>query len=443
MNQIKLKKQYRPYPQYRDSGVEWLGMIPKNWEERKLKYIAQINKNTLTETTKAEFVMKYIDIGNVDHNGVKSCPESLEFQNAPSRARRIVKKGNTIIGTVRTYLKALAFFHNPDTNLIVSTGFAVLEPTKKVADKFLYYCVLSESFIQHISKWSSGVSYPAINPSDLGNLPICFPEIEKQQRIIANLDEKTAIIDKIIEKKQKLIELLAEKQSALINLVVTRGIVENLELKESGVEWIGKVPRNWKIDKLKRIGRSIIGLTYSPEDVVNESGTLVLRSSNIQNGKILLKDNVYVSKKIPEKLKTRTGDILICSRNGSRALIGKNACIDTQSSGLSFGAFMTIFRSKYWRFLSYVFKSSMFNGQSESFLTSTINQLTIDNLNNMVVVLPDTLAEQEKIIEYLELETKKITYASEEVEKSIGFLKEYKTSLISSVITGKIKIMTQ
>ena len=159
--------------------------------------------------------------------------------------------------------------------------------------------------------------------------------------------------------------------------------------KESGFAWFGDVPAHWTVTRLKYLGEAIIGLTYDPSQVVNgDSGTLVLRSSNVQKGKIILDDNVYVDATIPPDLITIIGDILICSRNGSRALIGKNATIDALSVGQTFGAFMTIFRSRHSRYVSWLLNSPLFEFQSGAFLTSTINQLTVGVLNNFEVPLP-------------------------------------------------------
>jgi type I restriction enzyme S subunit len=204
-----------------DSGADWVGKVPKGWRVEKLKFVVRINRNTLSETTKSNYNLKYIDIGNVDINGVKDEPEELNFTNAPSRARRIVKKENTIVGTVRTYLKALAYFDNPESNLVVSTGFAVLEPTKSLLGKYIYYFVCSEKFIQNVSKWSTGVSYPAINPTTLGCLPVCIPPIGEQQKIIKYLDVQISGIEIAGEKIKKSIELLKEYKSSLIYNVVT------------------------------------------------------------------------------------------------------------------------------------------------------------------------------------------------------------------------------
>ncbi|HYH14522.1 MAG TPA: restriction endonuclease subunit S [Flavisolibacter sp.] len=173
--------------------------------------------------------------------------------------------------------------------------------------------------------------------------------------------------------------------------------------KDSGIEWIGEIPEHWMVKKLKYLGESIIGITYSPNDVTDEqNGTLVLRSSNIQNGRLTYDDCVYINKEIPEKLLTKAGDILICARNGSADLVGKNACIDGNSTGYTFGAFMTILRTKHYRFLSYFLSSNIFKTQLGSFSTSTINQLTSSFLNNLEVALPEEESEQEAIADFLD-----------------------------------------
>ncbi|WAU72346.1 restriction endonuclease subunit S [Acinetobacter sp. TR11] len=207
------------------------------------------------------------------------------------------------------------------------------------------------------------------------------------------------------------------------------------EYKDSCLEWLGEIPSHWKVKKLKYLGEAIIGLTYSPDDVVDEGeGTLVLRSSNIQNKKLAFEDNVYVRKEIPEKLRTQKNDILICARNGSRALIGKNALIDESAEGVSFGAFMSIFRSEYNSYLSRVFNSALFEYQSGTFLTATINQLTTGNLNSFEVPLPP-LTERNQISNFLDYETRKIDHLIEKQQQLIELLKEKRQAVISHAVT--------
>lgn len=198
---------------------------------------------------------------------------------------------------------------------------------------------------------------------------------------------------------------------------------------------MGDVPNGWTVTPLKYIGSAIIGLTYSPEDIVDEGyGTLVLRSSNIQDGRITLDDNVFVKADIPIRLITRLGDILICSRNGSRSLIGKNGIIDSTSEGLSFGAFTTVFRTNHHKFLYYVLNSSLFKFQAGRFLTTTINQLTTETLNSFEIPLPPC-NEQEAITAHLDRETIRIDGLVAKKTRFIELLREKRQALITHAVT--------
>lgn len=207
--------------------------------------------------------------------------------------------------------------------------------------------------------------------------------------------------------------------------------------KNSGIEWYGNIPKHWSITRLKFLGDAIGGVTYSPKDIVEDpsKGVLVLRSSNIQNGKLDLSDTVYINQSISKKLTLRDGDILICSRNGSRRLIGKNICIDERTSGHTFGAFMMIFRSTYFKWLSQYFNSPIFKSQSGLFLTSTINQLTSGTLNNFEIALPPSIEEQTQIANYLDKKTTEIDSLIENKEKLITLLKEERTAVINQAVT--------
>ncbi len=190
-------------------------------KREKLKFVCSINIETLPETTYPDLSINYIDIGNVNNKGKIIDKEIVNFSDAPSRARRIVQNDDVIIATVRTYLKAIAYFENPEDNTIVSTGFAVLTPTKKVLGKYLYYKILSKRFVDLVVAHSTGVSYPAINPTQLGNLFLEYPSIERQKQIVAETDKKIQEIEKVIKKVKQSIKLLTEYKSSLISHVVT------------------------------------------------------------------------------------------------------------------------------------------------------------------------------------------------------------------------------
>lgn len=209
--------------------------------------------------------------------------------------------------------------------------------------------------------------------------------------------------------------------------------------KDSGIEWIGEIPEHWKSTKLKFVGESIIGIIYSPDDVVNEGeGILVLRSSNIQDGKLAFEDCVYVDKEVQAKHRTKEGDILLCARNGSAHLVGKAAYIDKENEGVTFGAFMSIVRSELDKYLFYFFNSQIFKAQTGLFSTSTINQLTSDTLNNMFISYPRNKHEQTAIASYLDRKTAEIDELIADKKRLLELYEEEKTALINQAVTKGI-----
>jgi len=287
---------------------------------------------------------------------------------------------------------------------------------------------------------STGSTYEAVATEDVGNLSVEVATPGAQRAIADYLDRETARIDALIAAKERVLALLAEKRRALITRAVTRGLDPNAPLRDSGIPWLGEIPAHWELKRLKHVGRAIIGLTFDPANTVTDgSGVLVLRASNVRDQRIVLEDNLYVSMEIPDDLRTREGDILICSRSGSRALIGKNALIDSASAGLSFGAFMTVFRSPHNAFLFYVFNSPLFDYQAGAFSTSTINQLTVETLNGMEVPLPPQ-PEQEAIVAWLRQKISGLHAAAVAIDRSLALLRERRSALIAAAVTGQIDV---
>lgn len=203
----------------KDSGIDWIGQIPQGWGVKPLKYLASYDDETLTQSEiNSNQKINYVDIGAVEFTkGINSYQE-ISMSEAPSRARKIAKKGDTIISTVRTYLKAIAYVND---DYIVSTGFCVVRP-KKVNSKYLNYAIMSDSFTGPVSKYAWGVSYPAISSSQLVNIPIPFPEsIEEQLSIVDYLDHKMLQINQLIDIKQEQIDNINKQRQTLIYDYVT------------------------------------------------------------------------------------------------------------------------------------------------------------------------------------------------------------------------------
>ena len=207
-------------------------------------------------------------------------------------------------------------------------------------------------------------------------------------------------------------------------------------MKESGIDWIGQIPEEWEVIKFKYLGDVRQGLTYSPSDIVDrDEGILVLRSGNIQNGVLDFTNNVYVKTKVAESIVLRKNDILITARNGSSALIGKNAMIDTDIKA-TFGAFMMVFRtnkSLIAKFAFYLMNIS-FNFYRTFFTTSTVNQLTAAIFNGIEVSLP-SISEQQKIADFLDKKTAQLDKVKTILEEQIQKLKDYRASLIYETVT--------
>lgn len=207
-----------PNVKMKDSGIEWIGEVPEHWEVKRLKNVVECNAKSLGENTPKDSIIKYVEISDVDHvHGINNI-QSLMFGEAPSRARRITQKGDIIISTVRTYLKAIAKIEDDD--IIVSTGFAVLHPTKCNGEYLAYY-ILSESFINRVEMLSKGTSYPAINASDLVSINVLIPPLPEQHVIATYLDDKCAKIDTIMSNLDKQISLYADLKRSLIDEVIT------------------------------------------------------------------------------------------------------------------------------------------------------------------------------------------------------------------------------
>ena len=204
------------------SGIEWLGEVPEHWEVKPLKRWVRLNARTLGQKTSPDFEFRYVDIGSVQTGRLVKEPERIRFEAAPSRARRVLRRGDTIISTVRTYLKAIWYVSEDADDLIASTGFAVLTPGSGVEPEYLGYVIQSSPFVNRVTANSIGIAYPAIAETVLGRFPVALPPtVNEQQAIVARIKTESAPLDDAITRTEDEIKLIREYRDRLIADVAT------------------------------------------------------------------------------------------------------------------------------------------------------------------------------------------------------------------------------
>lgn len=428
------------YERYKVSET-WLRKIPSDWAVLRLMQVTSINDDVLGESTNLDYEIEYVDIGSVSLDKGIEKTEQFKFSDAPSRARRLVRNGDILVSTVRTYLRAIAPVVNPPENLVASTGFAVIRPSPKLFSGFVKYALQANGFIDEVISRSTGVSYPAINASDLGRIYVPLPPTSDQTAIAAFLDRETAKIDTLIAEQEKLLTLLAEKRQATISHAVTKGLNPDVPMKDSGVEWLGEVPEHWVVKRLKHISPFItVGIVVNPSDYVSEEGLPFLYGGDITEGAISIESCRRISEedsKQQPKTMLNAGDLLTV-RVGAP---GITAVVPESCEGGNCASVMLIRRGNFksdW--LCYVMNSRMVRHQVEIVQYGAAQeQFNISHAINFWIATPPKV-EQAEIAEFLDLEIGRIRALTYESENAIALLKERRSALISAAVTGQIDV---
>ena len=428
------------YPAYKDSGVDWLGEVPAHWEVVRLNTTATCNDEVLLESTAEDYEIEYVEISGVQAGQGITETATLPFGNAPSRARRVVRDGDVLISTVRTYLRAIAQVKSPPENMIASTGFAVLRP-RRIDSRFLGYACHAEGFVSDVIARSVGVSYPAINASELARLPIPLPTAPEQTAIATFLDRETAKIDALVAEQEKLIALLQEKRQAVISHAVTKGLDPNVPMKDSGVEWLGEVPAHWEVLPLKRISpQQTVGIVVNPSEYLSDEGLPFIYGGNVTEGRI---DHISSRRISPEdsqrneKTRLKAGD-LITVRVGAP---GITAVVPPECEGGNCASVMLVRQGEFnsdW--LCFVMNSRVVRYQVEIVQYGAAQQQF--NINHAVefVIPQPPRAEQDALASFLTSETTRLGNLEAEARTAIALLQERRTALISAAVTGQIDV---
>lgn len=319
-------------------------------------------------STSADGDIDYFDISSVDNANKRIIAhQTMRAKDAPSRAKQLVRTDDILVSTVRPNLNAVAMVNsNTGNTMVASTGFCVLRANARADPHYLFHFVQSSRFVEAMVSQATGASYPAVSNSIVKNCSIPLRDLPTQRRIATTLDK---VSEGIALCKQMLADLDELVKSQFVEMFGERFSTNRIKVEE--------------------IADSTIGLTYKPENT-SDTGTIVLRSGNIQNSELTLADDVVrvSGMKIPDSKYVHPGDILMCSRNGSANLVGKCCRIPEVCEEMAFGAFMTVIRSKYPAFLFGFFQSHYFKEQLTNVGTTSINQITTKMLNGYETIEP-------------------------------------------------------
>lgn len=435
--------------QMKPSGIDWIGDIPESWKVKPLKYLAKCNQDVLLETTAPDYSFRYVDIGSVTYERGITEYQELRFEDSPSRARRRVSVGDTIISTVRTYLKAIAIISDSE-NVIVSTGFAVYTPDKAIYPQYLYYFCKSEGFVQEIDKNSYGIAYPAINTDLLSRICIAYPCYEEQQVIADFLDKECARIDSIAADLEKQIALLQQYKKSLITETVTKGLDKSVPMKDSGVEWIGKIPAHWDFKRLKfMLENSSDSMKVGPFGSALSGSDFTDEGKWVYNQRVVLDNNfsentTFVSEEKFQEMRSFAvypGDILITTRG----TIGKVAIVpEGANEGILHPCIIKFRVDKEMiipELLQLIFNESDFVKDQFTLMSNATTIEVIYSYSLKDILLPVIPAdEQEKIYAYLSKKCIAIDGIIAEKQKALATITQHKKSLIYEYVTGKKRV---
>lgn len=424
----------KPYPEYKASGIDWLGEIPCHWEAISLKHLSDIimgqspDGKEISDTGNIFFMQ-----GNAEF-GEKYPHPSLYCDTCAKYSR---------IGDILMSVRAPVGQLNISDNIYgIGRGLCSIKSTKVKREFLWYYLLISKAIFNY---FSNGSTFEAITVDNLKNIPVAFPALEEQEAIAGYLDKVTVKIDALIREKTVQVEELRAYRSSLITETVTRGLNPDAPLSYSGIDWLGSIPEHWEVSKLKYLTDKI-GSGITPKggaEVYSESGILFIRSQNVFPDGLHLDGPTYIPESIDEGMSnTRVykGDVLL---NITGASIGR-CCVYTLEAKANVNQHVCIIRpltnkirDKY---LQFVINSK--TGQTQIKLSQAGGNregLNFEKLKNFTISVPP-LSEQEEIADFLDEKTAKIDRLVEELTKQLDELAEYKQAVITEAVTGKVDV---
>lgn len=408
---------YKPSP---------LGIIPEDWEVKRLGEVCDIDKESLSNKTDPNYEFDYISLSDVDSDCFETTTSKQTFRTAPSRARRIVKQGDVIISTVRPNLQAFTLIKDKVNDLIVSTGFAVLTP-KQIISEYLFQYVFSHNVSKQFYQLVVGSNYPAVNSSDVSHLKIAVPSINEQQRIVDVLE----LWDTAIAKQTALIEQLTLRKRGLMQQLLT------------GKKRLKGFSGEWKEVRLGEIGTAYGGLVNkNKEDFENGNALFITYMNVFSNGKIDI-DNLGQVRILPSEKQEQVqyGDIFFTVSSETPDEVGMasvllNEVQNTYLNSFCFGYRLNDFKSIIPVYASYLFRGDDFRKDMYKIAQgSTRFNISKTEVLSMRITIP-SIEEQNAIASVLVEADKEIELANKKLER----LQEEKRGLMQVLLSGKKRI---
>ena len=434
----------------KDSGVEWIGKIPNGWSVKRIKSLALspnsifIDGDWINSPDISGEGIRYLTTGNIGQGVFKEQGNGYITRETFTRlACTMVHAGDLVISRLNEPVGRACIIPDVYQECVVAVDNVIFRPDKNYNKKFLMYCMSSDRYAEFTSLLARGTTMHRISRIQLGNIAFPIPPLPEQTAIAEYLDNRCAAIDEIIAEAKATIEEYKAWKASVIFEAVTKGLDPNAEMKDSGVEWIGKMPKGWKICKLKWLCQNITdGSHFSPE--TTDEGYPYITAGDV-SGKGL---NYHNSKKISanaynELQKTGCrpleGDVLLVKDGATTGRVGlmtdNEPCV-----ALSSVAIMRPAKNVNSCYLMYIMMSEILQFQIRKTMAgSAMPRTTLSKLINYVTI-SCPLSEQKIICDYLDEKCAAIDAIIAEKEALIADMESYKKSLIYECVTGKRKV---
>lgn len=422
----------------------WSGDVPETWKVAPLKHCIAFRSDSLSEGTNPDYWFRYVDIGSVTAcSGVTGYAE-MAFRDAPSRARKRVRRGDTIVSTVRTYLKAIARIED-DVDVIVSTGFAVLEPCE-FDSLYLTFLICSDLVCEEIERRSWGIAYPAISETSMSSIIVPIPPLFEQQLIADHLRRACAKLDSACSVLERQLQTLDDYRKSLIQETVTKGLDLTVDMKPSGYEYLGSIPSTWGMSPLLYLGEMQNGISKDGDSF--GSGYPFVSYGDVYRNVFLpraVEGLVESNSEERYRYSVKKNDAFFTRTSETIDEIGfASVCLESIENA-TFAGFLIRFRPNTcklnMRFAAYYFRSENLRAYfAREMVSVTRASLSQNLLGRLVVPLPP-LDEQERIANYLDSKYSVVDRLIAGKRKQLETLRAQRQSLIYEYVTGKRRVV--